>query len=369
MALTTKFKRACAEWGPVGSYLCGLLYVVKAYYLLIQFFNAYFTYLSKITDSSTIYQGCVNRVSSDQAALFDPSNLQSNLSLYWGDDTSTFNSTLCDLGFVGNSDIYGLGVRSGLYIQWVTSLLANHLLREESTALMRSYLIFHIALCIAVAVLTFQKNCTFVVEIVLLYYLVYGGFICVFSRPNLGDFEPATVGLHWSQVVLILSFFAMVIHVVWFVVFGHFSLPNMPCETTIFFFGPVKGPWMDVWLLWLAVNLLAIIFLVVNGTTLWLCAFCFIYAMKILVSVVQSVLYRDLFLRVRYRSVVQLQSASLRCLRFSEILEWLAAQPDSIRNKYGSALSRYFRAYTMSRPVHGQQRRCIPVFKELCVRH
>ena len=244
--------------------------------------------------------------------------------------------------------IYGLGVRSGLYIQWVTSLLANHLLREESTALMRSYLIFHIALCIAVAVLTFQKNCTFVVEIVLLYYLVYGGFICVYSRPNLGDFEPATVGLHWSQVVLILSFFTMVLHVVWLVVFDHFSLPDMPCETTIFFFGPVKGPWMDVWLLWLAVNLLAIIFLVVSGTTLCLCAFCFIYAIKILVSVVQSILYRDLFLRVRYR---------------------LAAQPDSIRNKYGSALFRYFRAYTMSRPVHGQQRRCIPVFKGLCVRH
>ena len=137
------------------------------------------------------------------AALFDSNNLQSNSILDWAGIKPTFNNSFCELGFVGNSDIYGLGVRSGLYKQWVSSLLANHLLREESTALMRSYFIFHIALCIAVAVLTSQKICTFAVEFVLLYCLVYGGFICVFSRLNLGDLEPAMMDLRWSQVILI----------------------------------------------------------------------------------------------------------------------------------------------------------------------
>ena len=206
MASTTKFKRACAECWPVVCFWCGLLFVatITCYlfgWILLQAFEAYFNYLSNIAVPATIYQACVDRVSSERGTLFDPNNLPSNSFLRPAGDRSIFNSTLCDsgfvgeLGFVGNSDIYGLGVRSGLYIQWVTSLLANHLLREESRALMRSYLIFHIALCIAVVVLTLQKTCTFAVEIMLLYYLVYGGFICVFSRPNWEDFEPAM----WSQ--------------------------------------------------------------------------------------------------------------------------------------------------------------------------
>ena len=326
----------------------GCLATVIYFYFCDVAHSAGIHYLRKIFDPATINQACVNRVPSDQAAFFDPSNLQSDPWIYDGRVyVMRSDSTLCDSGFVGNSDIYGLGVRSGLYIQWVSSLLANHLLREESTALMRSYLIFHIALCITVAVLTFQKTCTFAIEIVLLYYLVYGGFICVFSRPNLEDFEPATMGLHWSQVVLFLSFLTMVTHVVWFIIFGRFSLPKMPCETAVFFFGPVDHSLMDFWMDWLAVCLVHYICLVVFLTTLWICGFCFLSAVKILVSIMNSLLYRNFFPRVGYRSVVQLQSAISRYLGFSKLLEWLAAQPGSIRNKYGSALSRYFRAYTI----------------------
>ncbi len=196
---------------------------------------AYINSISNITVPATVYQPCVNRASSDQAALFDPSNLLSNPS--WAGNQPMFNSTLCDSGFVGNSDIYGLGVRSGLCVQWVSSLLANRLLREESTALMRSCLIFHIAIWIALAVLTFQKICTFAVEIVLLYYLVYGGYMCVFTRPNLRDVEPAMMGLHWSHMLLFLLHLTIGTHVVWLIVYSRFSFPNISCGTTLFFFG------------------------------------------------------------------------------------------------------------------------------------
>ena len=82
----------------------------------------YANYISNITIPETINQACVNRVSSDQAALFDPSNLMFSPPLYREVNRTTFNSTLCDSGFVGNSDVYGLGVRSGLHIQWISSL-------------------------------------------------------------------------------------------------------------------------------------------------------------------------------------------------------------------------------------------------------
>ena len=141
---------------------------------------------------------------------------------------------------------------------------------------------------------------------------MYGGFICVFNRPNSGDFEPAMIGLHWSQVVLFLSFSTMVTHVVWFIPFGRLSFPNMPCATTVFFFGSIKNEWMDV----LDNILVSYISFVVILATLWICGFCFVIAVKILASIVELLLYRDLFPRVGYRSVVQLQSAIPRYLRF-----------------------------------------------------
>ena len=349
MASPRMFEIACIVCVFMLCWFCGMLFAEIFGNLFAQLYHACSHYLWNITAPATLYQACVNRVSSEQGALFDPSNLpsKSNSPLHPAIDKPLFNSSLCDSGFIGNSDIYGLGVRSGLYMQWVSSLLANHLLREESAALMGSYLIFHIALCIAVAVLTFQKTCTFAIEIVLLYYLVYGGFICVFSRPNLEDCEPATMDLHWSQVVLFLSFLTMVTHVVWFVVFGRFSLPKMPCETAIFFFGPVDQSLMEFWMDWLAVFLVQYVCLVVVLTTLWICGFCFLSTLDILVSIMKSFLYRGSFQRVAYRSLVQLQSAISRYLRFPKLLEWLAAQPGSIRKKYNSALSRHFRAYTM----------------------
>ena len=322
-------------------------------YLLASTDFNYFNYISNITIPATINQACVNRVSSDQAALFDPSNLMSTK------DRPTYNNTLCDSGFIGNSDVYGVGVRSGLYIQWVSSIVANHLLREESTALMNTYLIFHIALWITIAVLTFQKTCTFFVEIVLLYYLVYGGYFSVFIRPNMGYFEP--MDSHWSNMVLFLHYFTTLTHVVWFTFFGRHSFPNMPCGTTIFFFGPVEDASIDVLAMLMGPGLLGAVVIL----TVLTCASCFIFAGQVLESMIGSSIYQRLFPGVRYRPVVQLQSTSSRYHRLSKIFEWLIAQRENLRNKYGPFLSQYFSAYTMSRPFHGQRQRCMPVSKKL----
>lgn len=41
------------------------------------------------------------------------------------------NRELCDLGFMGNTDLYGLGIRTGVYLQWGSSLLANNFLSSS----------------------------------------------------------------------------------------------------------------------------------------------------------------------------------------------------------------------------------------------
>ena len=139
----------------------------------------------------------------------------------------------------------------------------------------------------------------------------------------------------------------------------------MPCGTTIFFFGPVKDDLIDLFSFSLGPISLGAVIL----TAVLICGFCFIFAGEVLESIMKSPLYQGLFPRVRYMPVFQLQSASPRYHRFSKMLEWLATQRRSLRNKYDPALRRYFRAYTMSRPSDGQHRRCIPVFNELSVQH
>jgi len=45
------------------------------------------------------------------------------------------NSTQGCLGFQGNSDTYGLGIRIGLYFQWATSSIAYTFVREEAVTM------------------------------------------------------------------------------------------------------------------------------------------------------------------------------------------------------------------------------------------
>jgi hypothetical protein len=35
------------------------------------------------------------------------------------------NQTLCNQCFAGNTDLYGLGICTGLHLQWISSFLAN----------------------------------------------------------------------------------------------------------------------------------------------------------------------------------------------------------------------------------------------------
>lgn len=59
------------------------------------------------------------------------------------------SQTLCYQGFNGNDELYGLGVRTGIYVQWIASLLANNLLPKTHKELQKVDLIFFISICTA----------------------------------------------------------------------------------------------------------------------------------------------------------------------------------------------------------------------------
>jgi hypothetical protein len=108
-------------------------------------------------------------------------------------------------GFTGNSDFYGLGIRLGIYFQWLASLIANPLLRSERVSMAGSYITFSLALAVAVLLLAFQHDCTFTAEIIIVLNIFWGGILLVMVPfvQLLADIQ--TTGLGLVLIPLILS--------------------------------------------------------------------------------------------------------------------------------------------------------------------
>ncbi|KIW57678.1 hypothetical protein PV05_02244 [Exophiala xenobiotica] len=80
----------------------------------------------------------------------------------------------------GNSDLYGLGIRTGIYLQWVSSLIANNCYPEEVPTLLVTNTIFLIAVCIATLKLTADSSLKQAEYLVLLRVL-YGFLLTVLT--------------------------------------------------------------------------------------------------------------------------------------------------------------------------------------------
>src|SRR5436305_7407604 len=88
-------------------------------------------------------------------------------------------------GFVGNPDLYGIGIRVGVYAQWLSALLANHFLSHSREDVHSAYFLFSFALIITAVVITANHGgyCVFIVEIYVLVSLFLGGYCSVHLFP------------------------------------------------------------------------------------------------------------------------------------------------------------------------------------------
>lgn len=221
------------------------------------------------------FHGCQTRVTEQQSALFVPgdANLTNGnlvdrgiyhaqfdrIFLVSRDGSNNYNAinatlfreihdnqTLCNNGFQGNSDYYGIGIRIGLYLQWMASLLANNFLPHTQTELQKVYLVFSLAICFATVITTFSGTCTFSIEIEILYWMYWGGYMCVFgSSPDViaPELQVKWVQLDWTTAILFFKHWMMTYHGVWFVWYGYDqSFARMPCGTYQFLFAPLLDP-------------------------------------------------------------------------------------------------------------------------------
>ncbi|KAH0531251.1 hypothetical protein TsFJ059_000109 [Trichoderma semiorbis] len=102
--------------------------------------------------------------------------------------TSTGDAAGSQCGFEGNSDLYGLGIRLGIYFQWLSAQLCRLLYKEYVVDLDRAYMIFLAAVFIALLVLTGDADSTYDVEVlILMYILICGPFN--FISGQLGEYR------------------------------------------------------------------------------------------------------------------------------------------------------------------------------------
>lgn len=88
------------------------------------------------------------------------------------------SSAVC--GINGNSDFYGLGIRIGIYLQWTTAFLSNHLLQESIGSNLETNTIFLLALFVAMIVATINKTVQ-TAELIVLLHLCFGFLFSILS--------------------------------------------------------------------------------------------------------------------------------------------------------------------------------------------
>lgn len=72
-----------------------------------------------------------------------------------------------------------------MYLQWISSIVANQTLPEDRVLWSQSYLVFSLVIAIAIFVITFQNRCVFTIEIVIMDLIFFGGHFSVFFMPIL----------------------------------------------------------------------------------------------------------------------------------------------------------------------------------------
>lgn len=128
--------------------------------------------------------------------------------------------------------------------------MINNLLPEGRSNFRVVYIGYSLTVCITTFMLTFTADCTFAIEIDVLYWAYWGGNLCVFATsPNsirLGS-KPQWAGLDWVTAINYTIHALMYYHAIYSWVHGYSSFARMPCGTFHFYLAPILDPSVAYW--------------------------------------------------------------------------------------------------------------------------
>lgn len=142
-------------------------------------------------------------------------------------------------GFEGNSDIYGLGIRLGLYMQWLSAYFLRELFPESVTDLASVTFIFEFALFTAAVALTRENSETYSMEIMILVAMLMGD-VWLVHVPISFPFHRRSNATAAAVLARSLMIFAIAIFAVWFAATGSLHYRRDPCGTYLFLFGKIR---------------------------------------------------------------------------------------------------------------------------------
>lgn len=145
-------------------------------------------------------------------------------------------------GFVGDDNTYGLGIRIGIYFQWITSSIAYNFVPEEAVTMRGVNNCFQAAMFAGLLFITITKGPElYAVEAFMMLIFCMGG-VCSGDNPEVGEagkekskkyayFDATTLG-SLIRFSLGVGFCA---YGVWFTFKGMDKMKHPPCSTFAFF--------------------------------------------------------------------------------------------------------------------------------------
>lgn len=148
-------------------------------------------------------------------------------------------------GFIGNSDIYGLGIRLGIYIQWICVTFAVKFVPSARRYIISGYLFYQIGMVVAMCLLFSPGTCTFAAEVAIVLQFLWGG-IAIALVPSVNKktkYNPKSEYLGIDTLTAILGFLIFVFSS-WLYLRrwsrGEEDFTAAPCDgTASFWLGPV----------------------------------------------------------------------------------------------------------------------------------
>ncbi|UPL00574.1 hypothetical protein LCI18_011508 [Fusarium solani-melongenae] len=164
--------------------------------------------------------------------------------------------------FQGEPDIYGFGIRLGIYLQWTSVLIVRTFKLRGRASLAKSYVIFIFAIFIALLFMTANAapstgadrssedapKGSYTVEVMILAYIIFGGVYIVLLTGNdpmpIKSFDVDTVTRLCRQFVFWCVLTAASVYYIWFWLDGiqgsGFLKPPEGCGTYGFLFAKVS---------------------------------------------------------------------------------------------------------------------------------
>jgi hypothetical protein len=151
---------------------------------------------------------------------------------------STSNTTSPSCGFLGNADIYGPGIRIGIYTQTLAVFITKYFALSDAHNLRDSVTVFSIALLSVSFVLAINQSTNYAVEFFIVIQIL--SWNCLTGVRARSTYSSATFKNRTFRILFTegLNFAALVMHM-WFWFVGVERMKQTPCGTKVFFFARV----------------------------------------------------------------------------------------------------------------------------------